>query len=287
MNGSVSAILTEAGIAASMQVQQINGGDINEAYKLYNHNRQYFLKVNDAYAYPGMLHKEALGLQTLRENSLFIIPEVLKNGVTGNKQFLLMEWVERSNPCENYWEIMGEQLAFLHQQTSANAGFFHNNYIGNLEQLNHETTEWSTFYAEFRLQPLIKKLLQMKVFSAKEQQFANRLYQRLPQLFPNEPHALLHGDLWGGNHFPNEKGLPVLIDPAVYYGHREMDIGMTALFGGFHPAFYTAYNYHYPLESGWQQRLQLTQLYPLLVHAVLFGGHYVYQSAEILRNSGS
>ncbi|WP_262915202.1 fructosamine kinase family protein [Niabella ginsengisoli] len=87
---------------------------------------------------------------------------------------------------------------------------------------------------------------------------------------------MLHGDLWGGNYIIANDGQASLIDPAVYFGHREMDIGMTQLFGGFSPDFYSGYNEIFPLESGWQKRIIYTQLYPLLVHAVLFGGHYVH-----------
>ena len=103
------------------------------------------------------------------------------------------------------------------------------------------------------------------------------------EIFPIEPPSLLHGDLWSGNFMMTSESA-ALIDPAVYYGHREMDIGMTLLFGGFQADFYNAYQETYPLDKGWQQRLPLTQLYPLLVHAVLFGGHYTGKAREILEN---
>ena len=110
-----------------------------------------------------------------------------------------------------------------------------------------------------------------------------RLFHRLDHLFPSEAPALLHGDLWSGNLLGDAQGRPVLIDPAVYYGHREMDLAMTRLFGGFDPGFHTAYQAEWPLEAGWEERVDLCNLYPLLVHVNLFGGSYVAQVEAVLR----
>lgn len=270
----------------AMHVQRVAGGDINEAYLLYNTTQRFFLKINDAQLYPGMFAAEADGLNALRSNSHFCVPQVIQTGIVQTTQYLLLEWIERTTPDERYWENMGKQLAAMHAQPQPTAGWKTNNYIGSIPQFNNETHSWTAFYAEQRILPFVKRLLQAGIFTNSEMQYAEAVCLRMSSLFPNEPHALLHGDLWSGNHFPNEKGLPVLIDPAVYCGHREMDLGMTCLFGGFHQRFYEAYHYHYPLETLWQQRLQLTQLYPLLVHAVLFGGNYVQQSAAILARFG-
>ena len=111
---------------------------------------------------------------------------------------------------------------------------------------------------------------------------AETFCKQLNHLFPSEPPSLLHGDLWSGNYMISSAGYAAIYDPAVYFGHREMDIGMTKLFGGFEQRFYSAYQEAYPMEKNWMQRLPLTQLYPLLVHAVLFGGHYVSSSREII-----
>lgn len=273
--------------ASLVNYRAVTGGDINTAYKLELKKECFFLKLNNAKRFPDMFLREAEGLRTLRATGAFIVPEVLQAGVAGNDQFLLLQWIERSFPAAFYWEKAGEQLAALHRHTNEMAGFSNDNYIGSLPQQNIETNNWCEFYATYRLQPLIEKLLQTGAFTNKQLMHAEQLYKHLPDIFPNEKQSLLHGDLWIGNVFPNEKGLPVLIDPAVYYGHREMDIGMTALFGGFEKTFYDAYHYHYPLETLWQQRLQLTQLYPLLVHAVLFGGHYVSETASVLAKFGA
>ena len=131
--------------------------------------------------------------------------------------------------------------------------------------------------------PLVKLLVDAALFSAEDLQQAGTFCTAAGNLFPQEPPALLHGDLWAGNFMISKTGEAAIYDPAVYYGHREMDIGVTALFGGFSQAFYDGYNEVYPLQQDWRQRLPLTQLYPLLVHAVLFGGHYVDSARAILK----
>ena len=131
--------------------------------------------------------------------------------------------------------------------------------------------------------PLVKTLFDSGRFSLKDVDNANSFCKNLREIFPAESPSLLHGDLWGGNFLITAPGKAAIFDPAVYFGHREMDIGMTKLFGGFDQRFYDAYNEIYPLEKGWEKRLPLTQLYPLLVHAVLFRGHYISQARAIIK----
>ncbi len=285
MSTSLKLVLQQCGFDDA-KLQTVTGGDINRAYKIQTGNTSFFLKVNDAAAYPLMFQREADGLEALKKYGNCIVPNVVKTGVAGDQQYLLLEWIERAAPAKDYYSSLGKSLAEMHLQSQAQCGWPVDNYIGSLPQHNTLSDDWCSFYANHRIAPLVKQLIKTGVFASKQQQHAERLYTKLSQYFPYEKPAFLHGDLWGGNHFPNENGLPVLIDPAVYCGHREMDIGMTALFGGFDRSFYEAYHYHYPLESGWQHRLQLTQLYPVLVHAVLFGGHYISQSASVLATFG-
>ena len=255
----------------------VGGGDINQAYRLESSGDLFFLKVNDAAQFPDMFKKEAEGLKALAASRTFRIPEVVQAGEWEGRQFLVLEWVERGRPSADFHEKTGSLLAAMHQQKQENFGWHEDNYIGSLVQPNNKADNWAVFYAEQRILPFVKKLRDAGHFEKKDVAGAEAFCKQLPALFPEEPPALLHGDLWSGNYLADAKGEPVLIDPAVYCGHREMDIGMTLLFGGFSGAFYHSYNAQFPLAEGWQQRVSSTQIFPLLVHARLFGGHYTAQ----------
>ena len=265
------------------QYEPVHGGDINDAYCLKALTGKYFLKVNDKTRYPGMFEKEARGLLLLRKHCSLIIPGVIKTGAFGHRQYLLLEWLDKGSPQKDMWEKFGEALAVMHKQPQEYFGLNENNYIGSLKQFNDPRNEWPAFYIECRIMPLVKILFDDGRYSKNDLATANNFYNRLKNIFPPEPPALLHGDLWSGNYFIYSTGYTAIFDPAVYYGHREMDIGMTKLFGGFDKRFYDAYNEAYPLEKDWEKRLELTQLYPLLVHAVLFGGHYVSSAFNIIK----
>jgi len=161
-------------------------------------------------------------------------------------------------------------------------GWHEDNYIGSLVQQNTRHTTWEDFFINCRITPLVKLLYDAGIYSSKDLTLTDNFCKHGKDIFPKEKPCLLHGDLWSGNFMITNKGEPVLIDPAVYCGHREMDIGMTKLFGGFDNLFYQSYNEVYPLEHGWKERLAFAQLYPLLVHAVLFGGHYIEQTRTII-----
>ena len=283
---SIQAILQDCGLN-NIQVRAVSGGDSNQSFQLLNSESTYFLKINDAAAHPLLFQREAEGLDALRSMNCCKIPAVIKTGTIGNQQYLLLEWIERGVPAADYFQQMGEAVAEMHLQTTTSAGWHNDNYFGRLQQVNTMMNEWHLFYAECRILPLVKQLVDGGTFTGTEAKHAEVLCKKLENYFPKEHFSLLHGDLWSGNHFPDQEGKPVLFDPSVYYGHREMDIGMTRLFGGFEQTFYDAYNDRYPLETQWQQRLQLTQLYPLLVHAVLFGAHYVSQTRTILARFGA
>jgi fructosamine-3-kinase len=169
----------------------------------------------------------------------------------------------------------------MHKQPQEYFGSNEDNYIGSLEQDNDPHDEWHSFYTECRIRPLVKKLFDAGDFSATDIRDADIFCHKLKTIFPGEPPSFLHGDLWAGNYMITSSGYASIFDPAVYCGHREMDIGMTKLFGGFDQRFYEAYNEIYPLEKEWEKRLPITQLYPLLVHAVLFDGHYISEVKHV------
>jgi len=262
----------------------VTGGDINSAFLLKNKGDKYFLKVNDATRFPNMFVAESDGLSAL-SNSPCRIPKVLKCGEADGKQYLLLEWIESSSATPDFWKTFGASLAGLHLLEQPSFGWQEHNYIGSLVQRNDPSDNWAEFFGRRRIMPLVKSLRDVGRYSNTDVAMAERFLERADTMFPPEEPCLLHGDLWSGNFMVDTNQKPVLIDPAVYAGHREVDIGMTKLFGGFDDIFYDAYHDTFPLEKGWQQRLPFSQLYPLLVHAVLFGGSYVSQTLAILKRT--
>jgi fructosamine-3-kinase len=265
-----------------VDIAPVGGGSINEAYRLDTRKGIFFAKINNAKKYPQMFEKEALGLKLLRETNTLGVPEVFATGNAGKEAFLLLPFIASKAQLSDFWRLFGEQLATLHSHSQPTFGLDHDNYIGSLVQTNGMHDSWTPFFIEERLEPQLRLARdQGRVGSSTTQAF-QRFYNRLDELFPAEPPALLHGDLWSGNFMVGDQGEPVLIDPAVYYGHREMDLAMSQLFGGFSPSFYEAYHAHYPLEKGWQKRLDYCNLYPLMVHVNLFGGSYLESVKAIL-----
>lgn len=263
--------------------EPVHGGDINRAYCLFERDAKYFLKINDANQYPKMFEKEMNGLNALSNNCTLIIPQVIKCGIVEQQQYLLLKWIEKGSPKKDFWEQFAEGLATMHKKQQPFFGWEEDNYIGSLQQQNKKYASWNLFYAECRVMPLANKLFEAGAFTGKDVRTAEKLCEKFNELFPAEPAALLHGDLWSGNFMVTANGYVSIFDPAVYYGHREMDIGMSKLFGGFVQRFYDTYNEIYSLEKDWMKRLQLTQLYPILVHAILFGGHYVDNARTMIK----
>lgn len=276
----------EALIGASVeQAQSVSGGSINRAAKIITRDNQaYFLKWNSSAA-ADMFPKEQKGLKLLRSTKSGLrIPDVIASGSTNSgTDFLIIEFIAEGAARNDSFEVFGRQLATLHQQTADQYGLDHDNYIGKLPQPNSWHEDWIDFFIEQRLQYQLKQALSARKLPAQtEQQFQN-LYKKLPDLLTEEPASLLHGDLWGGNYFYDTGGNPVIYDPAVYYGNREIELAFTDLFGGFSPAFYRAYEAAFPLQPDFGKRKDIYNLYPLLVHTNLFGGSYARQVQSIVQ----
>jgi protein-ribulosamine 3-kinase len=259
---------------------------ISECLRVKSGNRCFFVKINDAGRFPRMFALEAHGLRELSRTGTIAVPHVLGTGVQGDQQFLLQEWLASGPDRAAAHETMGRQLARLHRTTSVSFGLDYDNYIGSLIQINAPKGDWTDFFTAHRLEPLIQMAEQNNLIDKGLRDLFERLTAKLDSLYPKEKPALIHGDLWSGNYLITDQELPVLLDPAIYYGHREMDLAMSALFGGFRPEFYQAYHEEYPLEKGWQERLSLWNLYPLLVHLNLFGSGYLVQIKTILKAYG-
>lgn len=258
----------------------VGGGSINQTFKLETSVGQFFLKQNSAGRFPGMFAAEMKGLNLLAENSEFIIPRPISHLEYGGQQFLVMEWVETGVPLPHSYQNIGRMLAGLHRCSATSFGLDHDNYIGSLPQSNKQHASWAEFYWTERLLPQFK-LAEVSGLSSALKEGFDRLEGKLDSLFPSEPPSLIHGDLWSGNYMITAEG-PSIFDPAVYYGHREMDLAMMKLFGGFPAEVFEAYNEAFPLEAGWDDRIPFGQLYPLMVHVNLFGRSYVSQVQQIL-----
>ena len=231
-----------------------------------------FFKINHSVDFPEMFAREVEGLNALREGMR--TPFVLDQGEYEELQFLELELINGGMKDLKFWISFGQELAQLHKISNEQFGFEKNNYIGSLRQSNNYKDKWEDFLIEERIQPQLEMAVNAGEINYVESKPFEHFYKRIAEIYPNEPPALLHGDLWGGNYICAENGDPVLIDPAVYYGHREIDLGMMHLFGGFDTRLYDEYQTVYPLEKNWRQRIEINQLYPLLVHVNLFGRSY-------------
>jgi protein-ribulosamine 3-kinase len=266
------------------QFTAVSGGCINYCFHLETSSGIFFLKYNDAAAFPKMFEAEATGLRLLRSANALPVPTVHFHGEANGYSFLLLEWIDSDRRIKNFWEDFGTSLAKLHNVQSEQFGLDHDNYIGSLAQSNTQHADWKSFFLNERIQPQLKTAREKGlVDSSITKQFEN-FFNRFEEIIPAANPSLLHGDLWSGNFLVGNSGKAALIDPAVYFGHREMDLAMTKLFGGFDPEFYNAYDEAFPLEKGLEKRADIHNLYPLLVHVNLFGGGYVQQVKTVLNN---
>jgi len=280
----LKAIRENFGGSVSIQtIGVVGGGSINDARKVETSHGTFFAKINDAFAYPGMLRAEAKGLEFLIENSDFHIPKPISTGVSDGIQWILMEYIEHAAKESDYWEKFGSKLAKMHRATNETFGFESDNYLGNLPQSNSSKLSWATFFAENRIAPQLKLAKDQGYAGDQMVKLLEKVISRADKYFPVEPPAAIHGDLWTGNFTTDVKGEATIFDPAAHFGHREMDIAMSKLFGGFDTKFYQSYNEEYPLEKGWEERLPVANLYPLLAHLNIFGDSYAYQIITILR----
>jgi fructosamine-3-kinase len=259
------------------------GGSINQARILHSNRGIYFAKFNEAEAFSGMLNAEASGLNFLKKHSAFTIPLPIATGVSEDTQWIVMEHISAGGREVNYWQKFGTRLAEMHRQSNDLFGLEYDNYLGTLPQINKQSITWADFYENQRLRPQLEKARQINRLSTQMEYLFEKLIMRIEDFFPNEAPAALHGDIWAGNFMTTAMGQATVFDPAVYFGHREMDLGMTKLFGGFDGRFYEAYHERYPLEPGWDSRIQIANLYPLLAHMNLFGGSYLTEVMSILR----
>lgn len=275
-----------------VSVENCGGGCIHRAEIVsVEGGRSFFVKSSpDAQQ---IFAAEAAGLEALAATEALRLPRVLGQAHLGNREACLV--LEAIHPARekhaDFWREFGAGLAKMHQGAQHDVGsggrfgFQHNNYLGASHQINAWTQQWPSFFAEHRLKYQMDLAHRNGVATKELLQLVERVIERIEKLIgvPPEPAALVHGDLWSGNFLHDEDGLPVVFDPAVYYGHREAELAMPLLFGGFHDDFFAAYHDIWPLESGWRQRVEIYKLYHLLNHLNLFGSGYLDGCLAIVR----
>ncbi len=260
-----------------------SGGCINNALKLETSEGDFFLKWQSNIP-DDMFEKEAKGLRLLQQAGNLKIPKLLGYGSLEGKYYLLLEYINSASPASSYWREFGHNLAEMHKSnTSESYGLDHDNYIGKLPQPNKFKSSWIDFFIENRLEFQLKLAVQNRLVDSA---FVNRyrnFYRQLPDLLPVDRPALLHGDLWSGNAMVSSEGSACVIDPAVYYGHREIEIAFTRMFGGFDRDFYKGYQEAYPFDPGFEERVDIYNIYPHMVHVNLFGTSYLSGVESVLR----
>ncbi len=228
--------------------------------------------------------KEANGLKEIRKTGCIRVPEVL----IVDSDLLLLEFIEQGSMDKDFYSRFGVQMANLHKRSSSKFGFKENNYIGATSQINlaanTESENWCDFYYNNRLLYQYKLAESNGLVGNELKNGFLVLEGRIEEILEGseEKPTLLHGDLWSGNFLCDKDSNPCLIDPAVYYGHREADLAMTKLFGGFHEDFYRSYQKKLPLPQGYDYRENIYQLYHVLNHLNLFGNSYYGQAVRLI-----
>jgi fructosamine-3-kinase len=266
-------------------IVSVSGGDIHDAFKLDASNgSKYFLKTNSTMKAAEMLITEALGLQLIRDSDKIPVPHVIYTATLDQTAFLVLPFIETGQSGENDWESFAINLAGMHYSGMLPFGLDHSNFIGRLPQSNSYSDRWVDFYRTERLEPQLEIMKSRFPGESKFFKDADKLLHKLPSIIEDAEPSLIHGDLWGGNYLSSKEAGIHLIDPAVSIASREMDIAMSKLFGGFPLKFYEAYQVHYPLISGWEDRVPLYQLYYLLAHVNMFGRSYLGSARSAIQH---
>ncbi len=266
------------------RVMAATGGCINDTAILVSGEKDFFVKWNSREAFPMMFEKEFRALERLRDSCSLTIPQPLLVGEFEEDSYLVMECITGGRRNENYWEELGRGLAKLHRQSALEFGWEEHNFIGSLPQYNDANRDWPEFFVENRINKPLQMAVDAGILGSDDIRLcdsANRIFLELLK-GPENP-AMIHGDLWSGNLMVDRNGLPCLIDPAIYFANREIEIAFTTLFGRFGEGFYDAYQEVFQMESGFENRFEVYNLYPLLVHANLFGGAYVGSYRQLIK----
>lgn len=263
-----------------LQKSSLGGGCIGNSNKITTESGStFFVK---SYQKTGVARAEALGLEELEKAHAISVPHVI--GFT--EHTLVLKHITSNSKSPNFQIELGKRFANLHKYNGDRFGFKEDNFIGDTHQINSYRDKWTDFYTANRLDYQIELAHKNGFADSQLKSCYKKLRNLIPEILSGseEQPSLLHGDLWGGNVMSDENGDPCIIDPAVYYGHREADLAMTKVFGGFTSEFYQSYNNTYPLKNGYLYRENIYKLYHILNHLNLFGRSY-YEQAISLMNS--
>ena len=285
MQRLLDAVANDLGVDV-LSAGRLGGGDVAEAYRLVLADARVVFAKTHRSPPAGFFTTEARGLRWLRAPDVVSIPEVLavSDGDDGSPPRLVLAWIDgdgRSMPDGD--DDFGRQLARLHRVGAPGFGRDDRRTTGSLALPNDPCASWVDFYGRRRLVPLARIAGDRGALPTETLDALQRTIDRLAAIGgPVEPAARLHGDLWAGNRMVDRAGRSWLIDPACHGGHREYDLAMMRLFGGFGPACFDGYTDEWPLADGWERRIALHQLAPLVVHAIKFGGSYVAATQRAL-----
>lgn len=265
-----------------ISVRRLRGGDVAHSYRVVlEGDRLLFAKTHPSPP-DGFFTTEALSLSWLRQAGAVAVPRTVAYS-DEEPAFLALEWIEEGGPTPETDAELGRALALLHRAAAPSFGREDERTTGSRGLPNQPCDTWAEFYVTQRLEPLMRLAWEAEALPEKSLREIDRVADRIDILAgPREPAARLHGDLWGGNRLIDTEGRSWLIDPAAHGGHRESDLAMMRLFGGFGESCFAAYDERFPLMDGWTKRLPLHQLPPLIVHAIKFGGHYVGRVEQAL-----
>src|ERR1035437_634400 len=285
LNGKITKEIESFRGSAVKKSESLSGGCISNAYKVtFEDGTSFLIKIND-HSPADMFIKEAHGLKELQKANAIKVPEV----ILYDEGFVLLEFITSVTKKKNFFEEFGRKFALLHKFKADEFGFYEDNYIGSTPQINinDETTKknWTSFYFNKRLLYQFKLAEKNGYADSRLRDAFIKTEDKIESILggSDEMPSLLHGDLWSGNYMTDENGEACLIDPAVYYGHREADLAMTKLFGGFSQLFYDSYNESFPLREGWKYRENIYMLYHVLNHLNLFGSGYYAHALSLMK----
>lgn len=265
-------------------ISTLSGGDTAQVFKVTTQSDVFVLKSSNTASAENLLLAEVTGLKQIEATKTIATPPSYAYGTIGTNTYLILEWIPQKTPDAKAMEQLGSQLAALHSASGSNTfGSTENNYIGTLKQVNTIETNWGIFFSKHRLNAQLILAKNLGYLSLADIPSLESMEQLITNYCGDIKPSLLHGDLWSGNYLIHENGTPYLIDPSVYYGHNQVDLAMSKLFGGFSNSFYEAYHNSIPPHKNENALTEIYQLYYLLVHLNIFGNSYRNSVQQLLK----